>query len=73
MRTQVEFVSAQALRDKWNPKIKSLQNELDHLTEKRIRCIIVNIEYFMRREEIIIQMIELKVMIKEREKYEQLF
>ena len=68
-----EFVNSQELRKKWTPKIKILQREIDHLTEKYIRGIMPVNEYYMKREELIIQMIELKVMIKEREKYERFF
>jgi hypothetical protein len=71
--TPQEFVRAEELRKQWTPKIKMLQREIDHLTEQYFRCIIQATEYYSKREQLIIQMIELKVMIKEREKYEQFF
>ena len=65
--------TSEELRKKHNDEIKNLQNTLDGLTERYFRGIMSTHEYYMKRESIIIQMIEIKVMIKEREKYERFF
>ena len=71
MRIQHEYVNAAELREKHRAEIKSIQKEIDLLTERHIRGTMDYLDYFVKREQLVVKMVELKIMIKEREYNEQ--